>query len=276
VIAVIVVSASALPVDMMKEVTSDIQAASKSLSDMKMSENAELDEMGTVQKTIEGLPNGVDADAMEMQPAVQDAALAIEMNTHVAVDNEKKQQDDALNALAQVRDAVGVLGEPEDQGKELGESQDSDLKPILGALNKVKGILETGTKTSNTQHKLEGMEKEAQDLKEESAGNTGGKGARLGESSDPSGGALSMLQAQDDKEEKAADPDWDPAAPSIPSPTGALSMLKQVEEKKSAPSEDLLHKETEQFKHLLEENKQVKDAEHQDINEMDNLLGLLN
>merc|ERR1711988_107837 len=164
-----------------------------------------------------------DGNSDKIQASVQEAAVQIKK----AVANEETQQADALTALAKVKRAITEINTQKKAKRSLGESQapENFEEKALGSLEQVKAILAQGTKTSNTQHRLEGMTKEAETLKKESGSipvelgqspEEGGKGA-------PSGGALSMLKLAQN------------AAPE--GPEGG----------------DLLHSETSQFKHLLDE-----------------------
>merc|ERR1711998_781351 len=170
-----------------------------------------------------------------------------------AAANEETQQADALTALAKVKRAITELNTQKKSATSLGESQSpSDFEQkAMGSLEQVKAILAQGTKTSNTMHKLEGMTKEAETLEKESRDS-----AELGQS-----------------------PEEMSAAPA----GGALSMLKQAQAGKGAALDgpmdhggDKLHTETDQFKNLLNEDKQVQSAEKADISEMNRIQSLLN
>merc|ERR1712023_65306 len=254
--AALAIAAHALPVDQMQEVAKNIEHANAAIEDMKAIENKELGEMDTVQKAIEGLPNSADGNSDKIQASVQEAAVQIEKQTKKAVANEETQQADALTALAKVKRAITEINTQKKAKRSLGESQapENFEEKALGSLEQVKAILAQGTKTSNTQHKLEGMTKEAETLRKES----GSIPVELGQSPEEVG--------------KGA-------------PSGALSMLKLAQEaqeaaKNAAPEGpeggDLLHSETSQFKNLLDEEKAVANAENADISEMNRIQGLLN
>jgi len=255
--AALAIAAHALPVDQMQEVAKNIEDANAAVADMKAIENKELGEMDTVQKAIEGLPNSADGDSDKLQASVQEAAVQVEKQTKKAVANEETQQADALTALAKVKRAITEINTQKKAKRSLGESQapENFEEKALGSLEQVKAILAQGTKTSNTQHKLEGMTKEAETLRKESGSipvelgqspEEGGKGA-------PSGGALSMLKLAQEAQE----------APKNAAPEGP-------------EGGDLLHSETSQFKNLLDEEKAVANAENADISEMNRIQGLLN
>jgi len=254
--AALAIAAHALPIDQMQEVAKNIEGANAAIADMKIIENKELGEMDTVAKAIKGLPNSADGNADKLQGAVQQAAVQVEKQTKMAAANEETQQADALTALAKVKRAITELNTQKKSATSLGESQSpSDFEQkAMGSLEQVKAILAQGTKTSNTMHKLEGMTKEAETLEKESRDS-----AELGQSPEemsaaPAGGALSMLkQAQQAEAGKGAALDG-------PMDHGG----------------DKLHTETDQFKNLLNEDKQVQSAEKADISEMNRIQSLLN
>jgi len=256
--AALAITAHALPVDQMQEVTQNIEGANAAIADMKSIENEELGEMDTVQKAIEGLPNSASGDQEKLQGAVQAAAVVVEKQTKKATANEETQQADAQTALAKVKRAITELNTQKKAKMSLGESQTpNDLKEkAMGSLEQVKAILAQGTKTSNTQHKLEAMTQEAQNLQKESG---------------------AAPTAEEQKEEEPEGRLGEAGAPS-----GALTMLKQAQQAQQpepsplSKSKGLLHTETDQFKHLLDEEKSVKGPEGADVAEMDRIEALLN